>query len=332
MITCRANFPLYPSLPSFRSVKSHRLGALLVCLLILTGVAYAQDAHRQEDGSEAVVVSGVLDTDAYGLGQTVRVSGTVKQGAMSFGGDVIVEGVVEGDVATIGGSVIQLPGARIGGDVIVIGGTYYPSDAKPLRKPGAVTIMYAGYQPELRELMRNPLGIIRPRWTPGYLGTRFLVILFWFVVSLAFTAAMPQTISRGIARLKLTSLRVALIGLIGVVVFGAGPILCLYILPQPLSVLIGLISLLLWLVSGLFGRVILYAATGRWLQNKYFPIARHSEAVALLLGTSFWVLLTSLPYVWPFIATVILVLSLGLTLTSRYRTSWQRSPQSSPVF
>jgi len=47
--------------------------------LILTGVAYAQDAHRQEDGSEAVVVSGVLDTDAYGLGQTVRVSGTVKQ-------------------------------------------------------------------------------------------------------------------------------------------------------------------------------------------------------------------------------------------------------------
>lgn len=331
MITCRANTAVTSSILTFRSVNSNRLGALVVCLLMLVGAAYAQDSVPQEHNTDTVVITGVSNTDAYGLGQSVRIQGTVKQGAMSFGGDVIVEGVVEGDVASIGGSVIQLPGARIGGDVIVIGGTYYPSDAQPLRKPGATTIMYAGYQQELRDLMRNPLGIIRPRWTPGYLGTRVLVILFWFVVSLAFTAAMPQTISRGIARLKLTSLRVALIGLIGVIVFGAGPILCLYILPQPISVLIGLIALLLWLISGLFGRVILYAATGRWLQSKYFPIARHSEAVALLLGTSFWVLLTSLPYVWPFIAAVILVLSLGLTLTSRYRSSWQRGTQS-PVF
>ena len=332
MITCRANSALDFSFPVFRSVNSNRLGALLFCLLMLVGATYAQDSVALPKESDAVVITGVSNTDAYGLGRTVHIQGTVKQGAMSFGGDVIVEGVVEGDVATIGGSVIQLPGARIGGDVIVIGGTYKPSDAVPLRKQGATTIMYAGYQNELRDLMRNPLGLIRPRWTPGYFGTRLLVILFWFVVSLAFTAAMPQTISRGIARLKLTSLRVALIGLIGVIVFGAGPILCLYILPQPISVLIGLIALLLWLVSGLFGRVILYAATGRWLQNKYFPIARHSEAVALLLGTSFWVLLTSLPYVWPFIAAVILVLSLGLTLTSRYRSSWHRNTQSSPVF
>ena len=48
---------------------------------------------------------------------------------MSLGGDVIVEGVVEGDVATIGGSVIQKAGSRIGGDVIVLGGTYRSEDA-----------------------------------------------------------------------------------------------------------------------------------------------------------------------------------------------------------
>ncbi len=94
---------------------------------------------------------------------------------MSFGGDVIVEGVVEEDVATFGGSVIQRPGSRIDGNVMVIGGTYLADDPTPNRKPKAMTIMYAGYQEKLRAMMRNPTGIFSPRWTPTYLGTRFLV-------------------------------------------------------------------------------------------------------------------------------------------------------------
>jgi uncharacterized protein YacL len=158
--------------------------------------------------------------------------------------------------------------------------------------------------------------------TPTYLGTRLLVVLFWFVVSLAFTAVMPGTISRGVARLQLTSIRVAVIGLIGLIVVFVGVLLCLRILPEPISVLIGLLALLLWLVAGTFGRVILYAATGRWLQRKYVLTAKNSEAVALLLGTSFWVLLTSLPYVWPFMAAFILIISFGLALTARYRVGW----------
>jgi hypothetical protein len=136
---------------------------------------------------------------------------------------------------------------------------------------------------------------------------------------------MPGTISRGVARLQLTSLRVAAIGLIGMVVVFVGVLLCLRLLPEPISVVIGLLALSLWFVAGLFGRVILYAATGRWLQRKYFPIAKHSEAIALLLGTSFWVLLTSLPYVWPFMAAFILIISFGLALTARYRVGWNAS-------
>jgi hypothetical protein len=185
-----------------------------------------------------------------------------------------------------------------------------------------MTMMYAGYQQELRNMMRNPTGLFSPNWSPTYFGTRLLVVLFWFLVSLAFTAAMPGTISRGVARLQLTSLRVAAIGLIGVVVLFGLVILCLWIMPEPVRVLVGLLALLLWVVAGLFGRVILYAATGRWIQRKYAVVGKNSEAVALLLGTSFWVLLTSLPYVWPFMATFILIISFGLALTARYRVGW----------
>jgi hypothetical protein len=188
-----------------------------------------------------------------------------------------------------------------------------------------MTMMYAGYEQELSNMMNNPTGIFSPRWTSTYLGTRLLVVLFWFLVSLGLTLVMPNTISRGAARLQLTSLRVAAIGLIGLVVLLGVVLLCLWIMPQPVQVMVGLLALLLLLVSGVFGRVILYAATGRWLQRKYLAIGKNSEAVALLLGTSFWVLLTSLPYVWPVIAVFMLIISFGLALTARYRVGWNNT-------
>ena len=254
----------------------------------------------------------------------MRITGSAQE-AVSLGGDVIVEGVVDGDVAAVGGSVIQKAGARIGGDVMVIGGSYRSEDPHPNRNPDAMTMMYAGYEQELSNMINNPTGIFTPRWTSTYLGTRLLVVLFWFLVSLGFTAAMPGAISRGVARLQLTSLRVAAIGLTGLVVlFGAVP-LCLWIMPQPVQAMVGLLALLLLVVAGVFGRVILYAATGRWLQRKYLAFGKNSEAVALLLGTSFWVLLTSLPYVWLFMVVVMLIISFGLALTARYRVGWNTS-------
>jgi len=238
-----------------------------------------------------------------------------------------VQGIVEGDVAAIGGSVIQLQGARIGGDVMVIGGTYRHVDEVPLRSAGSQTMMLAGYEQELRNIVRNPQELLAPHWSPRSIGLRILAILFWFIISLAVTAAMPGTISRGIARLQLTSLRVAFIGLLGVVAIGPGAILSLRYLPTPISALVGLLVLLLLLIAGLFGRVMIYAATGRWLQ-RVLKHEQNSEAVALLMGTTVWIILSSLPYVWPFVVAIVWVLSLGLALTARYRMGWKRRQEA----
>jgi hypothetical protein len=243
---------------------------------------------------------------------------------------VIVQGIVEGDVAAIGGSVIQLEGARIGGDVMVLGGAYRHADPAPNRNPGAMTVMYAGYEQQLRNIMRNPQDLLAPHWSAAYIGFRLLAILFWFVVSLAITAAMPGAISRGIERLQLSSLRVAVIGFVGALVIGVGVPFALHYLPTPISVLVGLMALLLILIAGLFGRVIIYAATGRWIQRRLFGVGKNSEALALLLGTTFWMTLSSLPYIWPFVVAVVLVTSLGLALTARYRVGWS-TPQEVPA-
>ncbi|MDQ1729178.1 MAG: hypothetical protein QOD33_1303 [Pyrinomonadaceae bacterium] len=309
----------HPRLPNLLRTCCLTVGFLLMFLTVR-----AQVPTQPVPGDSPYVVDGVNDTIVYAVGQSLRINGTAKNGAFALGGDVIVKGTVEGDVAAVGGSVIMLEGARIGGDVMVIGGSYQHADQPPNRNLAGQTIMFAGYEQELRNLMRNPKDLFAPRWSAGYVGLRVLAILFWFIVSLALTAAMPGSIGRGVARLQLTSLRVAVIGFLGALAVGPGALFALRYLPTPISALVGLLALLLILVAWLFGRVMIYAATGRWLQRKLWRNGNHSEAVALLLGTTFWIFLSSLPYVWPFVVAVVLVISLGLALTARYRVGWKR--------
>jgi hypothetical protein len=123
----------------------------------------------------------------------------------------------------------------------------------------------------------------------------------------------------------LTLARVALIGLLCAVVLGPGWVGALEYLPPALSALVSVTALLLLLLSYLFGRVVIHAVTGRWLQRVLLPEEKRSEAVALLLGAAFWAVLLSLPYVWPFLVVALVILSLGLALTARYRLNYRRA-------
>jgi hypothetical protein len=302
--------------------KTIPLFAALLLWLIAVQAQTATDTHPGDP--QARVIEGVSNTTVFGLGQSIRITGSVKEGAIAFGGDVIVEGTVDGDVAAIGGSVIQREGSRIGGDVIVLGGIYHHGKAAPGRDPQSVTIMYAGYEDQLRHVMREPFSLLQPQLSAKFLGYRLLAVLLWFIISLALTAVMPNTVSRAVARLQLTSLRVALIGLLGAVVVTIGVAVCLLLTPEVIGALISVLALLLVLVATLFGRVVIFAATGRWLQRRFLPRLR-SESITLLLGVVFWVVLASLPYVWPIVIAGLLVISMGLALTARYRINWKKS-------
>jgi hypothetical protein len=303
----------------------YRMGTVALLLLLTVAASRAQVApDSQSDIRKTEIVEGVIDGNAYGVGKSLKITGTVKEGAIAFGGDVIVQGTVVGDVAAIGGSVIQLEGARIGGDIIVVGGTYRPADTSPNRNPAAMTVIYAGYENELREMMSNPTGLLSSSWSATYVGLRVLSILFWFVVALILTTVWPSVVSRGVARLQLTSLRVATIGFLGAIVVGLGVEGCLFLLPTPFSALVGLLTILLIVIAGVYGRVVIYAATGRWIQRRFLPVGRNSESMALLLGTVVWSVLSSLPYIWPFIIAFTLVLSLGLSLTAGRANSWKK--------
>jgi hypothetical protein len=304
-------------------ILSQTIGLIGILLLSMIMVQAQADEHPADP--QARVIDGVVNTTVFGLGQSIRITGTVKEGAIAFGGDVIVEGAVDGDVAAIGGSVIQREGSRIGGDVIVLGGIYHHGKAAPGRDPQSVTIMYAGYEAQLRQVMRDPFSVLRPQLSAVFFGTRLLAVLLWFIISLAITAVMPNTISRAVSRLQLSSVRVALIGVLGAVAVILGGFGGLLILPPVLGAVISILALLLIVVATLFGRVIIFVATGRWLQRRFFPRLQ-SESVTLLLGVVFWVAMASVPYVWPIVITGLFVVSMGLALTARYRISWKKPP------
>ena len=296
---------------------------IVLLLLLAAFVANAQDSAAASKAGDELVVGGFAD-DVFGLGRDVRVRGKVKDGVIAFGGDVIVEGRVEGDVAAIGGSVIQLEGSYVGGDVMVFGGSYR-HEGTASRNPAGKTVMVAGYEQELRSLARNPAALLAPELSLKFLGLRLLAVFFWFVVSIALTAVSPGAISRAAARLQLTFARVALIGLVGALVVGPGVTAALHYLPPALAALVGITALLLLLLSYLFGRVVVHAATGRWLQRVLLPEEKRSESIALLLGATFWAFVLALPYVWPLLVVALVVLSLGLSLTARYRFNWRRA-------
>jgi len=283
--------------------------------------------NNDDDGSGVapLVVEGYNDADVFGFGRSVIVRGHLQKGAMAFGGDVIVEGDVEGDVAAIGGSVYQREGARIGGDVMVIGGAYHHGKTAPQRSADSTTVMFAGYETELRRMMRDPSVLLAPQWSKLYVGLRLLAALLWFVASLGLTTLMPGAISRAAARLQLTSTHVALIGFCAAIVMCIGVPLSLWMLPAVVGAFVGLSMMLLMCVATLFGRVTIHAATGRWIERRFLPEGNRSESLALLLGACVWTVLTSVPYIWPFVVAGLLITSLGLTLTAQRQRDWKVS-------
>jgi uncharacterized protein YqhQ len=83
-------------------------------------------------------------------------------------------------------------------------------------------------------------------------------------------------------------------------------------------------SLFIFLLSLVFGRVILQASVGKWLQKKYLPQNMQSETIGILIGSIFWTIILSLPYIWTISFFVMTIASLGIVFTARSPNKWQK--------
>lgn len=294
---------------------------LLTAFLILAGstAVFAQISVSPEQNT--VVVDDASDMEVFAFGKNVIVKQRAK-GVLSFGGDIIIEGRVDGDVAAIGGSVIQRENAYIGGDVIILGGRYRPESTNPLREPSKETVMYAGYEEELRSLSQNPSAIFTPSFTWSFFAQRVLSILFWFVVSLGLTTIAPGAVSRAIARFQLSTLKVIGIGIAAFFAATIGVIGSMSVLPNYLSAIFGLMAFVLLMLAYVFGRVSLHLSFGKFIQKRFLSERNQSEAVAILIGVVAWTVLLSIPYLWTLALLALFAAGIGLILTARKNNGW----------
>lgn len=262
--------------------------------------------------------------EVFSVGKTVIVKREAK-GVLALGGDVIIEGRVDGDVATVGGSVIQKENAFIGGDVIIFGGTYKHDNPQPLRNPEKQTVMFAVFEEELRNLGANPAQIFSPSLSWSFFTQRLLSVLFWFLISLALTTIAPGAVSRAVSCFRLSTLKVCLLGLLGVFVTTFGVMASLSFLPSYVGAIVSLMAFILLMLSYVFGRVALQASVGRQILKFFAANKKPSETVVLLVGAVVWTLLLSIPYVWTFALFALVMASLGLVLTARSSASWEKA-------
>jgi len=302
----------------FRRLLFAALFSFLLAFSIL-----AQTSLSQPD-EKTLIVDEASEMNIFAFGKTVIIKKNAK-GVLVFGGDVIIEGKVDEDVGTIGGSVIQKETGFIGGDVIILGGTYKPESEQPLRNPEKETVVFAVFEEQLRNLSQNPAQMFSPEVSWSFLALRLISVLFWFLISLALTTISPGAVSRAIARFQLSTLKVFGLGVIGLFLTTFGVILSINFLPNYVGAIVGLMALVILLLAYVFGRVALQASTGKWLQRIFLSEKRQSETIALFIGAFVWTVILSLPFIWTFAWVALLIASLGLVLTARSTNGWVKS-------
>jgi hypothetical protein len=296
-------------------------GIALIFVCQFTLLAQTQISSPDET---TLIIDDAPEMEVFAFGKTVIVKKRAK-GVLAFGGDVIIEGEVAGDVAAIGGSITQKENAFIGGDVIIFGGTYRPESKNPLRNDGKETVMYAGYEEELRNLTQNPTQIFSPNFSLAFFAKSILLMLFWFVVSLALTTLAPGAISRAIARFQLSSSKIFAIGFFSFLATTIIVIVSLSVLPSYLSAIFGLMAFVLLMLAYVFGRVTMQVSVGKILQKQFVGEKNQSETLAIFIGVFVWTLLLSIPYVWTFALLALFAAGIGLVLTGRSTNTWQKN-------
>lgn len=307
-----------------RGIRQWRLllSLILVCLAQITLFAQNPPPAASVD-EKTTVIDDAPDMEVLSFGKSVIVKQHAKS-AFAFGGDITIEGDVAEDVAVLGGSLIQKEGARIGGDVIVIGGSYRPEGQHPLRGDGKQTVMFGMFEEEIRSLAENPSQIFSPAISWKFMAQRLFSVLFWFVVSLALTTLAPGAVSRAISRFQLSTTKVVGIGFSAFIITLLAVIGSLRFLPSYVNAIFGLMVFVLLILAYVFGRVTLQVSAGKLIQKHFLSEKNRSETLAILIGVLFWTALLSLPYIWMFCVLALFWAGIGLVLTGRRTNGWAK--------
>ena len=149
-----------------------------------------------------------------------------------------------------------------------------------------------------------------------FIAQRLIVALFWFVITLVITTLAPGAVSRAVARIHLSWLKICALGaalfifLASAIVFGA------LALPTYLSAPLVAMGALFLVLGYVFGRVALQSRSARSYKDNFSqkPTARNARRPDGVLA---WTVLLSLPYMWLIALFAVFSFGIGLVVTGR---------------
>ena len=213
---------------------------------------------------------------------------------VALASDLTITGEIEGDLVAWQSTVRLGPEARIGGSLLLVGGSLEPS---PGARVSGRTLVWADLADVARATLLQPTAAIPAslaRWT---WGLRLASLAGWLVLALALAVAGRRSLERAARGIRSDPLRTFLAG---VAVFLAAFLLAWALVAAPFSGVAGVLLVVLVLLSAIMkivGMAAVFLVVGRWLgalRGRAVPLA---SPLAITFGVLALGLLRYLPAV-----------------------------------
>lgn len=271
---------------------------------------------KNQDVAEDVIV----------FSRSVLVRGVARQGVAAFGGSVVVEGTVRGDVAVVGGVLEIKDGGIVHGDVIVVGGKL---EREPMGRIDGRIFSTSVYEQKLANVFTRPSKeLLSVDYSTAAMGWRILRTVTWFILSVLLFKIFPMQVTNASRRLKYDLARVSAVGLVSTLAL----LTALFVFLVLCIILVGVPLIIIWVLfcaaAWIFGSVVFYFYFGQLVGGYLFKGRQTSPALFLLMGVVVYGLLRMVPILTFLLPYVVLVLGLGVVVSTKFGTGvpWFRKP------
>jgi len=244
------------------------------------------------------------------FGNKIVVNGEVKKTLIKFGGSLKLNGKVGRDVVCISSDVELGPDFRIGGDLIVIGGTLTGKNEDNIGGDvHHVNLSLKKFESSLTsfDFSSGTLGLIR-----------VFFLLISLIISLIIFGIIPLKVRKAEELLNDNRMRIGSLGILSVLGFAFMILISIILSFIYIGIPILLILMLILICLFVFGRTILYYAIGQWLINK-FSLSIFSPAISILTGVIVYGILNFIPIAGFIILKIFAFFELGIAVGFLFR-------------
>ncbi|MEN8154676.1 MAG: hypothetical protein ABFR75_11715 [Acidobacteriota bacterium] len=268
----------------------------ILSLLLLSGV---------EKENKHIVYKETVADNILSVGKNIIIEGIVEKSVIKIGGTISIKGVVKKDVVCLNSKVDIIKDAKIGGDLIVIGGELIrPEKINVKGEVHYLNFSLNKIDTSLMSFMINPKSI-------DLLKT--LLVIMSLIIALIVFGILPKKIIRASEILDENKLRTGALGLLSFISF-----ILLFLIFIILSfVYIGIpflfVLMLAVIIMFIFGRTVLYYHLGAKVVDIFnFPV--YSPAFFILIGVIVYLVLNFIPFLGYVLLKILALLELGIAV------------------